>query len=126
MFKKIKENVSKPGHAVTGDLSIIGASVKVSGNIVTSGSIRIDGKVDGNVFADGNMILGDGGEIKGDVKGKSVSLGGKITGSVKAAERVTLESKCSLEGDIASRVLVIEPGAFFNGKSSMGTVEKEK
>lgn len=125
MFNKNKDKTAKPNHTATADLSIIGASVKVSGDITTSGSIRVDGKVDGSVLAEGNMILGSTGEINGNVKGKSVSLGGKVKGSVNAAERVTLEAKCSLNGDISSRILVIEPGAVFNGKSSMGTNEPE-
>jgi len=126
LFKKNVDKASKPTHTSAGDLSIIGASVRVSGDITTSGSIRVDGKVDGSVLAEGNMILGDSGEINGNVKGKSVSLGGKVRGSVNALDRVTLESKCSLNGDINARVLVIEPGAVFNGKSSMGTNEQEK
>jgi cytoskeletal protein CcmA (bactofilin family) len=126
LFKKSTGKTPKPGASVTADLSLIGSSVKVTGSITTSGSIRVDGKVDGDVLAEGDLILGEGGEINGNVKGRAVNLGGKITGSVDASEKITLEAKCSLNGNISSRVLVIEPGAVFNGKSSMGTAESEK
>ena len=128
MFNKIKEKSSilSSANPISHDLSIIGSSVRITGDIVTSGSIRVDGKVEGNVTAEGNMILGDSGEIKGNVKGKSVSLGGKVEGLVIGLEKVTLEAKSSLLGDITSKTLVIEPGAFFNGKSNMGTPGKEK
>ena len=125
MFKKKNEKIPKIVNHVTNDISIIGASVTVSGNITTTGSIRVDGKVEGSVLAEGNLILGESGEIKGDVKGNSVNLGGKVQGSVNASDRVTLEAKCSLNGDINAKILVIEPGAVFNGRSSMGTNSPE-
>lgn len=127
MFNRNKKINLKPNntHVATSDLSIISSSVKITGDVTTSGSIRVDGKVDGNVLADGLFILGENGVIKGDIKGHTVNLGGKIDGAVNAAEKITLEAKCVLNGDITSKILVIEPGAFFNGKSSMGSSDSE-
>jgi cytoskeletal protein CcmA (bactofilin family) len=123
--KKVKSSISSYAHLDNNDLSIVGTSVKITGDIVTSGSIRIDGKVQGNVLAEGNLILGNNGEINGNISGGSINLGGKVNGSVNAVDNVTLESDCSLNGDITSRILIIESGAFFNGKSKMGTPEQE-
>lgn|GEM_PF-2597675 len=120
MFKRknTEENTAK-AHYSARDISIISSSAKISGSINTDGSIRVDGKVEGSVLAEGNMILGNAGEIDGDVKGIVVNIGGKINGSVNASEKVVLESTSSVKGDITCKVLVIEPGAFFNGKSNM-------
>jgi cytoskeletal protein CcmA (bactofilin family) len=124
LFNK-KKNKNKNIRVATSDLSIISSGVKVAGDITTTGSIRVDGIVDGGVFANGLLILGETGEIKGDIKGHTVNLGGKIDGAVNAADKITLESKCVLNGDITSKILVIEPGAFFNGKSSMSASDSE-
>ncbi len=102
------------------ELSIISAGVEIKGDINSNHNIRIDGKVNGNVNAEGNFILGESGEIKGHVKGKNITIGGKIEGTVISKEKLILESKAELIGDLSAQILVIQEGAHFEGKSKMG------
>ena len=100
------------------ELTIISHGVKLEGKISSSGSIRVDGIVQGDVISEGNVSVGEQGEIIGQVKGQSITLGGKVSGMVNAKEKVTLEAKANLKGDIFTKILVIE--ARFDGKSNMG------
>jgi len=84
------------------------------------GSLRVDGSLMGDLSADGNVTVGEQGDINGEIAANMVTIGGKVTGTVKAKEKLVLESKCTLKGDIITKVLVIEAGAKFDGKSSMG------
>jgi cytoskeletal protein CcmA (bactofilin family) len=100
--------------------TIISHGVKLEGKISSSGSIRVDGIVQGDVISEGNVSVGEQGEIIGQVNGQSITLGGKVSGMVNAKEKVTLEAKANLKGDIFTKILVIEAGARFDGKSNMG------
>lgn len=102
-------------------VSIISPGVEISGDIGTKGSIRIDGKVEGNIVAEGNITIGESGEIHGNLNGKSITIGGSVKGVVHSHEKLILEAKASVEGDLFAKVLVVEEGARFHGKSSMNS-----
>lgn len=104
----------------TEDITIISNGVKIEGKVTSMGSLRVDGTLVGDLNAEGNVTVGDQGDINGEIVGNTVTIGGKVTGTVKAKEKLVLESKCTLKGDIITKVLVIEAGAKFDGKSSMG------
>ena len=55
----------------------------------------------------------------------AATIGGKVNGSVNAKDKLVLESKANLKGDLITKILVIEAGAKFEGKSSMGSDSKE-
>lgn len=107
------------------DVSILSSGVKVEGKLYSEGNMRIDGKVLGDITANGNLTLGDSSQVEGTVKAMNITLSGKVTGSVEANEKAILESTSVLEGDLTAKILVIEEGAKFDGKSNMnGTKSK--
>jgi cytoskeletal protein CcmA (bactofilin family) len=101
------------------DVSIISKGVNIEGKLKSEGNVRIDGIIQGDVLVQGNLTLGEMSEVTGDIKAENITLSGKITGTVSVNEKIVLESKAILKGDIIAKVLVIEPGARFNGKCSM-------
>ncbi|MDP4114611.1 MAG: polymer-forming cytoskeletal protein [Bacteroidota bacterium] len=107
------------------EVSIISAGVVIEGKLSSSGNIRIDGRIKGDVIVTGNVTVGETGEVDGQVHGDVVTLGGKVNGTVNAKERLVLEAKANLKGDILTKILVVEAGAIFEGKSNMGSL-KEK
>lgn len=107
------------------EVTIISAGVLVEGKLSSNGNIRIDGTINGNVMADGNITVGENGEINGEINGEAVTVGGKVIGSVIAKEKLTLESKSYLKGDLLTKILVIDAGAIFDGKSSMNTADTQ-
>ena len=109
---------------INDEVTIIGAGVVLEGKLESSGNVRIDGKVKGNINAKGNVTIGENGEVEGEVVGRVVAVGGKITGTVNAGEKVILESKCMMKGDLSYKILEIQAGAKFDGKSMMSSQEK--
>jgi len=105
------------------EVTIISAGVLIEGKMSSNGNIRIDGTVNGNVTADGNITVGENGEINGEINGEAVTVGGRVIGSVTAKEKLTLEAKSYLKGDLLTKILVIDAGAIFDGKSSMNSGE---
>ena len=102
-----------------GELSLIGTGTVVEGKIRTEGSIRIDGKLVGDLNAKANVAVGLGGVVEGNLTGKNVSLAGKLTGTVTAAEKLVLEGKSVVKGDIRATRLVVDEGAMFDGQCVM-------
>ena len=100
-------------------ISIISVGVDIEGNISANSDIRIDGKVKGNVASTGNIILGDKGVIIGDIRGKSVTIAGQVQGTVHSDSKIMLEATSALKGDIISKILVVQEGARFEGKSEV-------
>lgn len=108
------------------ELNFIGAGTYVEGNIETKGSLRIDGKVKGIVKSGDTLTVGSSGEIIGEVHVKNAIIGGKIEGDVNIEQKLVLESTSSLSGNIRANRLIIDEGAFFTGKSQMGTGQNLK
>jgi len=101
------------------DISILSAGVKIEGKFYSDGNVRIDGKVLGEVMVNGNLTLGESCEIKGDVKAMNITISGNIEGTVNATDKITLDTQSSLKGDLFAKVLIIEEGAKFDGRSTM-------
>jgi len=115
---------TKPMNGNTEDITIISNGVKIEGKVNSSGSIRIDGKIQGDLTAQGNVTVGEQGDINGQIVANGITIGGKVVGTVNAKDKLILEAKASLKGDIIAKILVIEAGAKFDGKSSMGDTKE--
>ena len=107
-------------HGDSEDITIITHGVKLEGKISCEGSIRVDGTIQGDINSQANVTVGEQGEVSGQVSGQMIIIGGKVTGMINAKDKLTLESKANLKGDVFTKILVVEAGARFEGKSNMG------
>jgi len=107
------------------DLNLVGSGTTVEGKIKSKGSVRIDGRLIGEVYANENLFVGEGGEVEGTLSGQNITVGGKVKGSVNAGEKLVFESKSQVRGEIKAKKLVIDEGALFDGKCTMAD-EKPK
>jgi cytoskeletal protein CcmA (bactofilin family) len=101
------------------DVSIISKGVNIEGKLKSEGNVRIDGIIRGDVLVQGNLTLGETSDVTGDIKAENITLSGKINGTVSANEKVVLEARAILKGDLIAKILVVEPGAHFDGKCTM-------
>ena len=106
--------------------TLIPIETTFTGDIETSSSIRIDGRVKGNVKAKGNVTLGPKALIEGDVFGMSFDVAGTITGNIIAGGTVTILENSRVLGNITSTALHIEQGASYSGKCTIGAIESAK
>lgn len=96
------------------------------GDIETEGDIRIDGMVLGTVKTTGRVVIGQQGKIDGIVNCNNADIFGTVKGTLVAEELTSLKATAFFEGDLRTKQLFIEVGAFFSGKCDMGTpTEKE-
>ncbi len=97
----------------------IAAGSKVVGEISGSAELVIDGQVEGQIDLESRVVVGSKGQVEGEIRARSVQVGGKVLGNVRGLERVEVLASGRLEGDVISPRVVISEGAFFKGKVEM-------
>jgi cytoskeletal protein CcmA (bactofilin family) len=97
---------------------VIGADTVFKGELTSKGTVKIDGTFEGNIAAD-CIILGESGNIVGDLQVNVLIAGGKIRGNVRAGDHVEVQPKGEVHGDIHTLRLTVAEGAVFEGRSSM-------
>jgi cytoskeletal protein CcmA (bactofilin family) len=96
-------------------VSSISAGMTVTGKISGAGTVKVFGRVEGELHA-ANVLISDGAEVEGDVVAEDLTVGGRVKGTIRA-NRVRLNSTAVVEGDIFHRSLAIEESARFEGAS---------
>jgi cytoskeletal protein CcmA (bactofilin family) len=99
--------------------TILGHDCKFTGDIDAKGSVRVDGEFEGKILSSDSVIVGKGGNVKGEINASHAVVSGTVEGNVFAKKKVELEAGARLIGDVESVSLVIEDGVFFEGRSKM-------
>jgi cytoskeletal protein CcmA (bactofilin family) len=107
------------------ELSLITVGMVIEGKLQASGSVRIDGQIKGDVVVTQNVSLGSSGNVEGNITAKGVTVGGTVHGTILAQEKLVLESKAVVRGDIKAVKLVIDEGALFDGRCMMSGAQKQ-
>ena len=105
---------------ISNSSNVIGKGTTIEGNIETSGNIRIEGKIVGNIKSRAKIALGSGSQIEGNVTAQNADVEGHVKGKIDILEILVLKGTAVIMGDISTAKLVIEPGASFNGSCKMG------
>lgn len=106
-----------------GSNNIIGEGSTLTGNLNSSGNIRLEGKVKGDITSSSKVACGETSIVDGNVTADNAEIAGKVTGKVTVKDLLILKSSAKIQGDISTNNLVIESGASFNGACAMGTEE---
>jgi len=99
--------------------TLIGRATTIQGNLILLESVRIDGKVVGNITADQSskvtLAIGPMGEVVGDISAHRIMVAGKVTGHIYASERVEFQKDSIVHGDISYGSISVEHGANISG-----------
>ncbi len=122
-----KNNKSEMQQAVTNGTgaTLIAAGTTLTGDLKSSGDLRIDGTVIGNVYSAAKIIIGNSGLVEGDLVCNQADITGKITGNIRAKELLQLRGDSLVKGNVYTGKLQVEPTATFNGQCHMGTFTEE-
>jgi len=91
----------------------------ISGRLLSREPLHVNGEVAGTLeLPDGRLTVGPKGNIRAAVSAKEIEIFGVIEGEVKA-DRVIVRKKATLIGDVCTRALIIEGGAWFEGRTTM-------
>jgi len=95
--------------------STIGAGSSFEGKFYISGSLRIDGKFEGEIKTDDELVVGVTGKVKTDIIAKSVVVAGTVIGNIRAEEEVKLLETGKVLGDIMAPSISIQKGVVAHG-----------
>jgi len=101
--------------------ALIGPQVTIRGDVIFSGGLYVDGRIEGNVIAEDGaanavLTLSEQGHIEGEVRASVVILSGRLEGDVHASERIKLEATSRVSGNIHYQVVEMNAGAQLNGR----------
>jgi cytoskeletal protein CcmA (bactofilin family) len=111
-----RETIGTPPEAV---ISIIGPGMKVIGDCLTEGTVRVEGTVEGSIKAGKAVVIGKQGSVSGDVQTQDAVVSGRVSGTLIAESRLELQATCQIDGDVRTRRMQLEEGAVLNGTVHM-------
>jgi len=99
-----------------GEMTLIGKSVVIKGEISCGEDLYIEGQVEGIIDPKGNRLtIGPNGRVKANVNACAVVVQGRLEGNIQASDRVDLKQSAVVMGDIATQRISIDEGAYFKG-----------
>ncbi|MBT8568816.1 polymer-forming cytoskeletal protein [Polynucleobacter paneuropaeus] len=118
MFKKTKKKAL--GKSIQDYESILGASIRVDGNLIIAKSVRIDGNLYGNIFqeegSEATIAIAPSACIFGDIRAEHIIVAGSVKGNIFSSGKIELLAHAHIEGDITYGNIGIEIGANVTGK----------
>ena len=108
--------------------SLVGENARFKGELVTSGSVNVNGEFEGKIRADGEVIVTPSGKVVGEVHGRSVVISGRIDGNIIARENLEVTRTGRIHGDLTGGKIIIEEGSSYHGrvKVESGSAEEEE
>ncbi len=100
--------------------TVIAPSVRVEGDFVSEGNVRIEGMVTGSIATERDLIVGENAKIKADVQARNATLAGELHGNLRVFDRLELSATAHVYGDIQAKVLSVAPGAIMRGQLVIG------
>ena len=102
------------------NITLLAKGVLLRGEIHVEGTVRIDGRLDGDIQTKGQVIIGEDGLVQGTITAGTVISSGRIKAKVTANERVQLMKTATLIGEVLTPIIIVEEGAKLQGVTDMG------
>jgi cytoskeletal protein CcmA (bactofilin family) len=112
------------GKAADEFLSFLGEGTELTGEISFTQTLRVNGVIKGKVKSEATLDIGPSGRVEAEVNIRKISISGEFRGIIQASDRVEIHKNGKVFGDIYSPCLIIEAGAFFEGRCTMKNSQK--
>lgn len=99
---------------LSSEIEILGGTLRLKGDYL------IEGRVDGRIEADGDLVIGPDAHVSGDVFARSIIVHGRADAFLVAEERCELLATSVVMGGVTAYRLRIEDGACFSGRTKVG------
>lgn len=110
---------SKPAAGPGGLNGFLDRGTEVTGEIRFEDTLRLDGIFRGKIVSKHTLVVGESGEIDGEIEVGTVSINGRVKGIVRAHDRIEIHSSARVTARLVAPVLVVEEGALLEGEVSM-------
>jgi excisionase family DNA binding protein len=110
----------------SGEGKILDVDASMQGNLVFRDAVnlRINGKFEGNLDTKGNLTIGEHAKVTADIKGDTIIVQGEVKGDITAAQKLTIGSTGSVEGNIVTSLFCVDEGAGIRGNIAMKPLQQ--
>src|SRR5205814_4098781 len=99
--------------------TLLGRGSEFEGKLSFEGTVRVDGKLSGEIFTEDVLIIGEGAEVRAEINVGAVIIEGMVQGNIHAKRSVEIHTPGRVRGNITTPALVIEKGVMFDGNCQM-------
>jgi cytoskeletal protein CcmA (bactofilin family) len=119
LYQGKKQRAAEAANGGTGGGIVLGPRDSLVGKLTTEGDVRVQGTLEGELSAGGDVSIEDKAMVKANVEGRNVSVRGDLEGDLVVKDRLLLAGSGSVMGNVRVRRLAIEDGATLNGNVNM-------
>lgn len=112
--------------SVVGEINtLLGRGSEFEGKLTFEGTVRIDGRLKGEVFSDDILVIGEGAHVEAEIDIGEIIIQGAVVGNIRAKRGIEIHAPGRVKGDLTTPELQIDKGVIFEGRSFMeGVAEK--
>jgi cytoskeletal protein CcmA (bactofilin family) len=99
--------------------TLLGRGSEFEGKLTFEGTVRIDGKLSGEIFSEDVLVIGEGAQVNAEIDVGVIIVEGNVTGNIRAKRAVELHAPARVKGNIETPSLYIDKGVVFEGHSKM-------
>ncbi|HVU52578.1 MAG TPA: polymer-forming cytoskeletal protein [Polyangia bacterium] len=108
------------GNSGTGEVTtLLGRGSEFEGKLSFEGTVRVDGKLSGEIFTDDVLIIGEGAEVNAEISVGAIIIEGTVHGNIHAKRSVEIHTPARVRGNISTPSLSIDKGVTFDGNCQM-------
>jgi cytoskeletal protein CcmA (bactofilin family) len=105
--------------------AFLGRDTEFEGKFSFTGAVRVDGKISGEIFSNGTLIVGESAVINSKIHVADIIISGEIHGDIFAEKKIEITVPGKLFGNIKTPKLVLEEGVIFEGNCKMKNLKEE-
>jgi cytoskeletal protein CcmA (bactofilin family) len=110
----------QPQPEAVGEINtLLGRGSEFEGKLTFEGTVRIDGKLSGEIFTDDVLVVGEGAEVSAEIDAGTIIIEGHVVGNVRAKRSVEIHAPGRVRGNILTPSLFIDKGVIFEGNCQM-------
>jgi cytoskeletal protein CcmA (bactofilin family) len=113
-------STTNPTAVESGLTCIIAKGTVITGKVITTENIRIDGTIKGELRCDKKVVMDAGGLVEGNIYAGESTIKGKVEGTVTVNNTLHLLDSSFIKGDIKAKKLHVEEGARYDGQCKIG------
>jgi cytoskeletal protein CcmA (bactofilin family) len=112
--------VPVPSERPDGEINtLLGKGSEFEGKLTFEGTVRVDGKLSGEIFSDDVLVVGEGATVAAEIDVGVIIVEGNVTGNIRAKRAVELHAPARVRGNIDTPSLYVDKGVIFEGNCKM-------
>jgi cytoskeletal protein CcmA (bactofilin family) len=106
--------------------TLLGRGATFEGKLTFEGTVRVDGKLKGEVFTDDVLVIGEGAYVEAEIDVGEIIIQGTVVGNIRAKRSIEIHAPGRVKGDLYTPSLQVDKGVIFEGRSFMEGVQAQR